>query len=360
MTLETDDLRAAVSAGLINETQAASLTKLADERRGYRVATAEIDEPFELFKGFNEIFIVVGLIILYSGWTAITGIAAFSGSEDNSISFLIFGTLQVAVVSFMTIYFTLKRRMIAPSILLSIFLGLGAIQIGFAILQITSSPDTITLSVVGGTAAICLIAYWYVFRIPFSLMLSGLAVFAFAIGLFTTDTTQIKDLSDLFLLSTSPSISLITIGLGMGAFIIALRFDMSDPHRVTRRSANAFWLHVLAAPAIVNSIALTLYSNATLISFSLLAAFLIFIALVAVVIDRRSFLMSGIGYMIALVFTVLDGGYGLVILLIGLGLVLLGSNWEKLRCKLMNSLPDFGGKNKLPPWKATTKDTTND
>ena len=356
MTLETDDLRAAVSAGLISETQAASLTKLADERRGYRAATAEIDEPFELFKGFNEIFIVVGLIILYSGWTAITGIAAFSGSEDNGTSFLLFGTLQVAVVSFMTIYFTLKRRMVAPSILLSIFLGLGAIQIGFAILQITSSPDTMTLSVVGGTTAICLIAYWYFFRIPFSLMLSGLAVFAFAIGLFTTDNSQINDMSDLFLLSTSWSLSLITIGLGLCSFIIALRFDMSDPHRVTRRSANAFWLHVLAAPAIVNSIALTLYSSATLVSFLLLATFLIFIALVAVIIDRRSFLMSGIGYMIALVFTVLDGGYGLVILLIGLGLVLLGSNWERLRGKLMSTLPKFRGKDKLPPWKTAQKD----
>ena len=132
MTIETDDLRAAVSAGLLSETQAASLTKLADERRGYRTATAEIDEPFELFKGFNEIFIVVGLIILYTGWTAITGIAAFSGSEDNSASFLIFGAMQLVVVIVMTTYFTLKRRMIAPSILLSIFCGLGAIQIGRA------------------------------------------------------------------------------------------------------------------------------------------------------------------------------------------------------------------------------------
>lgn len=356
MTIEIDDLRAAVSAGLLSETQAASLTKLADERRGYRTATAEIDEPFELFKGFNEIFIVVGLIILYSGWTAITGIAAFSGSEDNSTSFLIFGVMQLIVVIVMTTYFTLKRRMIAPSILLSIFCGLGAIQIGFAVLQIASGPETMTLPVVGGITAICLITYWYFFRIPFSLMLSGLAVFAFAIGLFTTDGTKIDNPSDLFLLSTGWSFSLITIGLGICAFFIALRFDMSDPHRVTRRSANAFWLHVLAAPAIVNSIALTLYSNATLISFLLLAAFLIFIALVAVIIDRRSFLMSGIGYMIALVFTVLDGGYGLVILLIGFGLVLLGSNWERLRSKLMNGLPKFRGKDKLPPWKTAQKD----
>jgi hypothetical protein len=28
------------------------------------------DEPFELFKGFNEIFIVVGLVILTTGWVS--------------------------------------------------------------------------------------------------------------------------------------------------------------------------------------------------------------------------------------------------------------------------------------------------
>ncbi len=356
MTIKTDDLRAAVSAGLLSETQAASLTKLADERHGYRTATAEIDEPFELFKGFNEVFIVVGLIILYSGWTALTGIAAFSGSENNGTAFMVFGVVQLFVVTLMTYYFTLKRRMIAPSILLSIFCGLGGIQIGFALLKITESPDTLTMAFAGGITAICLIAYWGVFRIPFSLLLAGLSVFAFAIGIFSLGGEEVKNTSDLFLLSTGWSFSLITIGLGICAFIIALRFDMSDPHRVTRRSANAFWLHVLAAPAIVNSIALTLYSNATLVSFLLLAVFLIVIALVAVTIDRRSFLISGIGYVIALVFTVLGGNYGLIILLIGAGLVLLGSNWEKLRCKLLNTLPDFHGKDKLPPWKTAPKD----
>ena len=356
MTIENDDLRAAVSAGLLTEPQAASLTKLADERRGYRAATAQIDEPFELFKGFNEIFIVVGLIILYSGWTAITGIAAFTSSAGKGSSFLIYGAIQLGVVGLMTAYFTLKRRMIAPSIVLSIFFGLGALQIGFALIQITSAPETMSMTVAVGIAAVALMFYWYFFRIPFSLMLSGLAVFAFAIGLASSGGADIKGPSDLFSLTTGWPFSLITISLGLCAFFIAVRFDMSDPHRVTRRSANGFWLHVLAAPAIVNSIALTLYSNPTLISLLLLTLFLILIALTAIIIDRRSFLISGIGYMIALIFTVVDGGYGMVVLLIGLGLVLIGSNWEKIRCKLMNALPDFKAKDKLPPWNTTAKD----
>ena len=57
--MDRDDLRAAVGAGIVTEAQAASLASLADSRRGARTDLAVGDEPFELFKGFNEVFIVV-------------------------------------------------------------------------------------------------------------------------------------------------------------------------------------------------------------------------------------------------------------------------------------------------------------
>ncbi len=65
--MDRDDLRAAVGAGIVTEAQAASLASLADSRRGARTDLAVGDEPFELFKGFNEVFIVVGLLILAMG-----------------------------------------------------------------------------------------------------------------------------------------------------------------------------------------------------------------------------------------------------------------------------------------------------
>ncbi len=33
-----------------------------------------------------------------------------------------------------------------------------------------------------------------------------------------------------------------------------MRFDMTDPERLTRRTDIAFWLHLLAAPLIVHSL----------------------------------------------------------------------------------------------------------
>ena len=71
--IDTDDIRASVAAGLLTEGQAASLTALAHSRKGAREGLDPGDEPFELFRGFNEIFIMVGLVILSTGWAGVVG-----------------------------------------------------------------------------------------------------------------------------------------------------------------------------------------------------------------------------------------------------------------------------------------------
>ena len=58
--IEKTDLQASVSAGIITEAQAASLKALSDQRQGARNDLNPNDEPFELFRGFNEIFISNG------------------------------------------------------------------------------------------------------------------------------------------------------------------------------------------------------------------------------------------------------------------------------------------------------------
>ena len=75
-----------------------------------------------------------------------------------------------------------------------------------------------------------------------------------------------------------------------------MRHDLRDPHRVTRHAACAFWLHLLAAPAIVNTAAFTLYASSGATATAGLIVFLLAMTAVALVIDRRSFLLSGIGY----------------------------------------------------------------
>ena len=51
----------------------ASIAALAHDRAGRREALPREDEPFEFFRGFSEIFVSVGLIILLSGISLILG-----------------------------------------------------------------------------------------------------------------------------------------------------------------------------------------------------------------------------------------------------------------------------------------------
>ena len=80
-------------------------------------------------------------------------------------------------------------------------------------------------------------------------------------------------------------------------------------------------------------------------------------AIVAVVIDRRSFLVSGVGYVVALAITVAEGQAFFIILMLGAGLVLLGAQWEVLRRSIMRALPSFPGKTRLPPYDLLQKET---
>jgi hypothetical protein len=180
---------------------------------------------------------------------------------------------------------------------------------------------------------------WYAgFRIPFSMALVALGLFATAGAALILQGAGLTDPRELFLLSADGPFAWLTVVLGLVGLAAAMAFDMSDPHRVTRRAQTGFWLHVIAAPALVNSVALTL------------VAFLAAIAVFAVAVDRRSFLVAGVGYVVALSFGVLEDNAMLAILLLGIGLVLLGAQWERLRAGLMRALPAFPGKDRLPPW----------
>ena len=113
---------------------------------------------------------------------------------------------------------------------------------------------------------------------------------------------------------------------------------------------NGFWLHVVAAPALVNTIALSLLDqNGGAANLVLLAVLLMF-AIVAIVIDRRSFLIAAIGYIVALAIAVFDGdGAALTVLVLGIVLLLLGAFWERIRALVLRLMPGFIPLHRLPP-----------
>lgn len=349
MTITRDDIRAAVGAGKISEAQAAAITSLSDARRGARENLAGLDEPFELFRGFNEIFVVIGLAILYAGYSGITGTMSWISSQPGA-PLLTFALLGMLGIGFAAAYFTRIRRMVAPSIALAIMFALSSNQAGYAIADLLDLSDGGAVAFIAGLTTVLMLGYWLLFRVPFAMLIIALGTYVTAFAVTTLTGQELGDFDEIFVLSANSAFPWVTLALGLIGLMIAMHFDMSDPHRVTRRSAQGFWLHIIAAPAIVNTVALTLFEADSASGYVMLSAFLVLMAVFAIVIDRRSFLISGIGYAVALLATIADTGIWVFIFFLGLFLVLLGAFWEKIRGGIVGALPNFPGKDRLPPW----------
>ncbi|RGP35839.1 hypothetical protein [Pseudotabrizicola alkalilacus] len=349
--IDPQDLRAAVQRGLITEAQAAGLAAMAEARRQAVAGVEPGEEPFVLFKGFNEIFIVIGLSILFMGWI---GISAALGAEVFSP-----GGLDTVLVSLVTLaglaavqrYFTLTRRMIAPSIALAVMTALTGWVLGLAVADLVGLQELAASALSSAVIAGVMLLHYRTFRVPFDAAIIATAVFSTVWALLAGGGILPADGLGLLHLSGTGPLSVLSLVFGLLTFALAMRFDMSDPLRVSTRSTTGFWLHVVAAPAIVNTTALQLLANGQAGQL-LLLVFLLVIACVAMVIDRRSFLVSGAGYAVWLIVTLFDGS-ALVILFLGFGLVFLGAQWDRLRSALMRALPEFPDKDRLPPYAST-------
>ncbi|MFY1707048.1 hypothetical protein [Tritonibacter scottomollicae] len=348
--ISRDDLRAAVGSGLLSEAQAVSLTALADSRRGAREDLSPGDEPFELFKGFNEIFIVVGLVILAMGWVAVNTASMLTEIVNYRAQATTAALIGAVLLWGLAEYFIRRRRMVAPAIALSVMFA-GNAATGFIAQYaqpfMIAREDYSSLPMALSLSTLALFVFWWRFRVPFSMALIALGLFAVALIVAADQSGVPTELGDLFRLSANGPFAWVTLVVGLLVFAIAMAFDLSDPHRVTRRSAQGFWLHVVAAPALVNTIALSLLEGDQGL---ILALVLGIFALIAIVIDRRSFLITAIGYIVALSTTVFDSeGTGISILALGVVLVVLGAFWARIRAALLSLLSGVLPLHRLPP-----------
>lgn len=344
-----DDIRAAVAANVITEAQAARLKVFAESRQGYRAHMPEDDEPFELFKGFAEIFVTVGLGMLFSG---IMVMSAFFGNY-SLVPFV--GAVLAFIAAF---YFTKRRRMNLPSIWLAIvFASNLAVFVGTLLIDPLNLVGLEYSVLYVGLIGMAAMAGWFaLFKLPFSMFLFGLFGLGVAMAIAALISPNVIDFLSLregiFNLNNQSFFPLATLGFGLVTFALAMFFDMRDPHRVSRFAASGFWLHVLAAVAIVNTVGMTLYISG---NYTLTAAALGLISVIALIIDRRSFLTAGILYMGYLLYAAFEGNgeFGALmttLLVLGVFITALGTWWAGIRAILMNTLPNFPLKNRLPPY----------
>jgi hypothetical protein len=144
---------------------------------------------------------------------------------------------------------------------------------------------------------------------------------------------------------------------GLAVFALAMRWDMSDPERRTRRADVAFWLHLLAAPLIVHPVFRMmglLDGGAGLVEASAVLLLYILMGLIALAIDRRALMVSALAYVLYAInlifreFGAVSLNMALTALVIGSALLLLSAFWHSARVAILRPL---GGplRSRLPP-----------
>ena len=351
-----NDLDEAVAAGAMSVEQANALRAFVEQQR----ATPAVDEEqFRLITGFNDIFVSIAAAILLFA-------VGFIGQNIGETLGLIIDTdgpspiapLFVAATAWgLALFFTAKRRMALPSILLLLAFVISVFAaVGFSlVVGIGEPPEAqeaiyagVIASVSGAVAAGAAWLHWKRFRVPITVAAGALAVAAILVGLLIAVLGDPENYQNLLLG--------FVLLLGIGVFLFAMRWDSSDPARVTRRSDVAFWLHLLAAPMIVHPVftLLGLNDNTATIGEGLVVIVLyVVIGLVALAIDRRALLVSALAYVLYALnalfqqFGAVELNVALTALIIGSALLMLSAFWHQARTTVVRPLPD-GLRARLP------------
>ena len=332
------DIDAAVAAGALSADAAAGLRRHA---AGMRAAPAVDEEHFRLVTGFNDIFVSIAAVLL------LVALAQIGGRADAALG----GALVAAGSWLLAEYFTRQRRMALPSILLLLsFAGGVAATVGNLFLLVFGHLDGRAQALAAAGVALVTAGsawlHWRRFMVPITVAAGAAALVALAVALVLAAVPAAEH-------AVWP---LLLLG-GGGVFAAAMRWDLSDPERRTRRADVAFWLHLAAAPLIAHPIfqMLGVFDSQAMsvgVALVVLVLYLVF-AFVALAIDRRALLVSGLAYvlyaMYALISTTgaVELGYAFSALVIGSVLLMLSAFWHPMRARAVTALGSLG--RRLPP-----------
>lgn len=331
-----NDLQSAVSAGAISHEAAESLRAHA---AGMRSAPVADEEHFRLITGFNDIFVTIAAVLLL---VAAAGIGHAIGPG-------IPGALVAGAAWGLAEFFTRKRRMALPSIvlLLAFVGGVAAIPIHFLAeteANLSEQTGAIIGAGIGLLAALAAYIHWRRFMVPITVAAGAAGVAATVIALVISGWMAATGRTD-----ADPIILPLVFACGLAVFAFAMRWDMTDPARETRRSDVAFWLHLLAAPMIAhplfNWLGVSEGENIGVVSAIGVLAIYIGMGLVALAVDRRALLVSALAYVLIALsllfrqFGAVELNVALTGLVIGSALLALSAFWSPIRSALLRQLP---------------------
>lgn len=331
------DIENAVAAGVISPEAAAAFR---NHTAGLRQAPAVDEEQFRLLTGFNDIFVAIAL--------------ALSLGAIGQIGWQIMQPLGGAAVAasawLFAEYFTRRRRMALPSILLLLAFaaGVAATMIGTLVRLDLDMPERTAALVGGGIALVTAGAtwlHWRRFMVPITVAAGALALVA-TLAATSAGVLGLKP-DDLY-----P----IALAGGVGVFALAMWWDVSDRERRTRRSDVAFWLHLAAAPLIAHPIFHmlgVLNNDVDAVRALLVIGLYLVFAFVALAVDRRALLVSSLAYVLYAMYALIQQtgavelSAALTAFVIGSALLTLSVFWHQMRRMVVAMLG--GLKDRLPP-----------
>lgn len=349
--MDPSKLRAAVDAGIISADQARQMeAQLVSPGDGEGE-----NESLRFLSNLNDIFLSIGLVILFIGLFAGASIMSFGAVSYKLLTPMI--CLPLAAIAWVLAeYFTARRKMLLPSIVLACAFVLFIMTAVTAFYAWTQIDHTVSENLRGGlsgmagsgdimrdafdetkvsgligclSAFIAALTFYLRFRLPFTMFLMAGAVTLAA-----------------FILSFGYMTLLIA---GMVTLCAAVFFDAQDPERRTRVSDNGFWLHVAAAPQLVYGLKGTLELGSDTGSSLVMIGIMVGLTILSLLFNRRALILSGLFSFGFAVFTLFQafGGSMLMkfagpLIFLGILIVLLGGGWRTARGFLLQFFPSTG------------------
>jgi hypothetical protein len=343
--MEHFDLDAAVRAGVLRSDQADALRRLDEKQRHAPSAT---EERFAFISGFADFMAAVGLILM----------------AGTSMMMLAKSPLLAVAYPFLcwwaATFFTAKRRLMFTSFVIFVVFALSSAMgaLGTTLVALGTNPlsaqyrdiPSFGAVLISGIVSAACWFYWRRFGLPVSF-----AAFAVALANFIICCIRVA-------LPGMPGWGVgFLVGLtGPALFATAMWWDMSDVRRETIRSDVAFWLHIAAGFLLVKAaMALILgtrhsdagwgrmfFQVADPSGAGALGVVILFLAFatIALVIDRRSLLTSGMFYLIPAIASLAGGlvytNIAPAMFVAGALLTVLAVRWTGLREALLRRLPD--------------------
>jgi hypothetical protein len=351
--MREDDLDAAVAEGIIDRAQAIRLRHLAETRRAAeKVSGAALaptfaaedarpvdpdDERFRLIGGFNDVFVTIGVGLLAGALLALARVLGLGEA---------FALTGLIVAWGLAEWFSRRMRLALPSIALALmfaaaagFLSASGMQAPLRMAALGRDATEGWMIVAAGlaVAAAAGLHHWR-FKVP----IDGAIIAAGCVGMLG------GALLALVPWLVRDYLTPIAFVAGVAVFIVAMRLDMGDPQRLTRRSDSAFWLHLLAAPLIVHPVihlATGGLAQISTVQALVVLALFVLLGLAALVIDRRALLVAGLSYAgVAIAYLIsqnVSSNLSLPLALLGLAIVVLAlsAGWRALRSWLVPLLP---------------------